>query len=87
MQINLDAVDSAIAGTRVGLEASGFTIACSGEGGRLLLTVSANQGACEDCLVPKPVFTSIVRKELGAAGLLINDIDVTYPVEVDDELT
>lgn len=81
MAIDLAAVSAAIEGTRVGLDAAGFGIECDDRGGRLVLVVQAKEGACEDCLVPKPVFASIVGKELSDAGLAITDFEVEYPVE------
>ena len=87
MPIDLNAVSKAIFATREGLEASGFAIDCADQGGRLLFTIRALEGACEDCLVPKPVFTSILSRELADGGIAVDAIDVVYPVEVDDELS
>ena len=87
MTIDLNAVNAAIVGTRDGLEAAGFAIDCADHGGRLLLTIQAKENACEECLVPKSIFTSIVRDELTGAGLSIDAIDVVYPVEVDEDLS
>lgn len=84
MAIDLAAVSAAIEGTRAGLDAAGFGIECDDREGRLFLVVQAKEGACEDCLVPKPVFASIVGKELSDAGLAITDFEVVYPVEAGD---
>lgn len=86
MPIDLNAVQSAIEETRAGLDAAGFDIACTESSGRLQLTIAARDGACEDCLVPKPIFTSIVRRELDDKGILVEDIEVVYPVDVPDDL-
>jgi hypothetical protein len=86
MTIDLNAVREAIEGTRAGLDAAGYSIACAEAAGRLQLTIAARDGACEDCLVPKPVFTSIVQRELDDKGIRVEAIDVIYPVEIPDEL-
>ena len=86
MSIDLDAVSKAIEGTRAGLDAAGYSIACAETAGRLQLTIAARDGACEDCLVPKPVFTTIVQRELDDQGIQVAAIDVIYPVEIPDEL-
>ena len=86
MAIDLAAVSKAIEGTRVGLDAAGFGIECDDRDGRLFLVIQAKEGACEDCLVPKPVFASIVGKELSDAGIAIADFEVVYPVEVGEGL-
>ena len=38
-------------------------------------------GACEECLVPKPVFASILGRELAEGGIEAGEFDVAYPVE------
>lgn len=86
MALDMEAVNRAIIGTREGLEASGFALDCTDQDGRLRLTIRALEGACEDCLVPKPVFTSILSRELGDGGVTVKGIDVVYPVEVGDSL-
>ena len=86
MAIDLNVVARAISGTREGLEASGFAIECADNEGRLLVTIRAGEGACAECLVPKRIFTSILRQELTEGGLSIESIEVVYPVEIHDEL-
>lgn len=81
MAIDLNAVGQAISATREGLEASGFAIDCADHEGRLLFTIRAMEGACEECLVPKAVFTSILSRELQAGGINVGAFDVAYPVE------
>ena len=79
MTFDLNAVGTAITGTREGLEASGFAIDCTGQDERLVFTLRALEGACEDCLVPKAVFTSILARELANGGIATTAIDVVYP--------
>lgn len=86
MAVDLTVVATAISGTREGLAASGFEIDCNAQPGRLVFTVRALADACEDCLVPKPIFTAILRQELIDAGIQVEAIDVVYPAEVGDAL-
>ena len=85
MAIDVDAVSNAISATREGLAASGFAIDCADQEGRLRFTVRALEGACEECLVPKPVFTSILSRELSDGGIEVDQIEVVYPIEMDGE--
>lgn len=81
MTLDLAAVSRAITATREGLEASGYAIDCAQREGRLVFTIRAMEGACEECLVPKPVFTSILGRELAEGGIEAGEFDVAYPVE------
>jgi hypothetical protein len=47
----------------------------------LSLTIGANEGACEECLVPKSLFLQMVRDEMAAGGVKVDGIDVVYPVD------
>ena len=85
MGIDLSAVANAISATREGLEASGYAIDCADREGRLLFTIRALEGACEECLVPKPVFTSILGRELSEGGIQVDAFDVAYPIEADGQ--
>jgi len=86
MSIDLDAVARAISATREGLAASGFAIDCAADDRRLSFAVRALDNACEECLVPKPVFESILARELGDAGIAFEALHISYPVEAGDEL-
>lgn len=86
MRIDLTVVAAAISGTREGLAASGFEIDCAEQAGHLVFTVRALEGACEDCLVPKPIFASILKQELGDGGIHVEAFEVVYPVEVGNAL-
>lgn len=79
--MNLEAIDAALAATREGLEVAGFSLQVTERAGRLNLTIGANEGACEECLVPKSLFLQMVRDEIAAGGEKVDGIDVVYPVE------
>jgi hypothetical protein len=79
--MNLQAIGDSLAATREGLEVAGFTLRLAEHNGRLSLTVGANEGACEECLVPKSLFLQMVRDEIAAGGEKVDSIDVAYPVD------
>jgi hypothetical protein len=79
--MNLLAVGASLAATREGLEVAGFSLQVAEHNGRLSLTIGANEGACEECLVPKSLFLQMVRDEIAAAGQKVDGIDVVYPVD------
>lgn len=85
MSLDLPQVTEAIRATREGLDAAGFDVTCTDDAGRLVLTLQARADACEECLVPKAIFLSIVRQELADGGVGVTDVDVIYPVEVSDD--
>ena len=82
MPLDLEAVQRAVAGSRESLGESGFAMDLAERDGGLVVTVRALPDACEECLVPKPVFQAILARELADAGLSVPPIAVTYPVEV-----
>ena len=79
MAVDLDAVNRAISATREGLDASGYAIECAEREGKLLFTIRAMEGACEECLVPKPVFASILGRELAEGGIDAPAFEIAYP--------
>jgi hypothetical protein len=79
--MNLQAVGASLAATREGLEVAGFSLELAEHNGRLSLIVGANEGACEECLVPKSLFLQMVRDEIAAGGQKVDGIDVVYPVD------
>jgi hypothetical protein len=68
--------ESAVGGLRASLEADGYELAVSQEGQAVKAVVVAGPDACADCLVPKPLFASILAASLGVDEA---DVDVTYP--------
>jgi hypothetical protein len=63
---------------RVALEADGYAIEVREEGDRLGAWISATPGACDDCLVPKPVLRAMLQQALGVPEA---SIDLRYPGE------
>lgn len=63
---------------RSSLEADGYVMEVSEDGGRVDVRIAATPEACEDCLVPKQLMRGILGQALGVAE---DSIDLTYPVE------
>lgn len=79
--IDLNAVGAALKPTREGLEAAGFTLSLAESAGRVQLVVVAGPEACEDCLVPKPLFRQMANDEILEAGIGPVDLDIVYPID------
>ena len=79
--MDLKSVGEAIKDTRQGLEAGGYQLECEDVDGRLVLSIKALQGTCEECLVPKTVMASIVTEELREKGIMVRGIDIVYPAD------
>ena len=64
-----------------GLAADGYSLEVRrfGSGG-LRVEVLAGPEACEECLIPKDMFTGMVRSRLGSEGVQFSDISVVYPI-------
>jgi hypothetical protein len=65
-----------LADVRRTLEADGFHLDAREDGDGLHVTVTADPGTCDDCLVPKDVLRQILRRAL---GIPVESIGVTYP--------
>ncbi len=79
--MDLEAISTALAATRKGLGVANYSLGLAERNGRLLLTVDAKEGACEECLVPKSLFLQMVRDEIAEGGQHVDGIDVVYPMD------
>jgi hypothetical protein len=70
--------DTGLRTMRAALEADGYRLDVNERGERLEARISAGPGACEDCLVPKPVLLAMLRQALGVPE---QAIDLHYPGE------
>jgi hypothetical protein len=70
--------DAGLQTMRTALEADGYLLDVNEHGERLEARISAGPGACEDCLVPKPVLLAMLHKALGVPE---QAIDLHYPGE------
>lgn len=73
----------AIAATREGLAAAGFSIDVGERDGRLVFAVKAEPGACEECLVPRAIFEDILGRELADGGVQVDGFELLYPLDED----
>jgi hypothetical protein len=71
--------ESGLLTMRAALEADGYLLDVSEAGDRLDARISAGPGACEDCLVPKPVLLAMLHQALGVPE---QSIDLHYPGEL-----
>jgi Fe-S cluster biogenesis protein NfuA len=78
-----DDVERALQKMRTMLAADGYELDVRVDGGRLDLRVVATGGACEDCLVPKPVLRDIAVQMLDKEGIggEASDVELTYPAD------
>ncbi|HTX29120.1 MAG TPA: hypothetical protein VME19_19110 [Streptosporangiaceae bacterium] len=61
---------------RSALAADGYELEMVAEGDRVLVTITATEQACADCLVPKDLMRSILAQTLSVPA---EAIDLTYP--------
>jgi hypothetical protein len=72
--------ESGITGLATSLEADGYELSVTQDGDVVTAVVAAGVDACADCLVPKPIFRSILAGSLKVDAALI---EVIYPNETD----
>lgn len=75
------ALDAALDPMRQQLAVDGYGLRATPDGGVLEVEVFAQDGACEDCLIPKDLFGAMVDDQLQQAGLSFDDLRVSYPVD------
>lgn len=78
-----EAVSEALGNMRRMLRADGYDLEIGVEAGVVGLTVVATPEACEECLVPKQLFTTMVVDALSSGGVAVHsaDLRVTYPLD------
>ncbi|GAB3632297.1 hypothetical protein GCM10027421_16500 [Microbacterium shaanxiense] len=70
-------VDNALASFREMMETDGYLLTWSEVGGdKVVVKIDASDGACEDCLVPLPVMTSIMAKALDPTGYELDHVEL-----------
>jgi hypothetical protein len=76
-------LDQALDGMRAMLAADGYVLHWSVEGDVLAVSVVATGDACADCLVPKTLFSALVRDALQKHEIVIDEgsVHLTYPAE------
>ncbi len=78
-------VGAALRPLRETLNADGYDLAVEAAGNGLLLRVHAQPEACEECLVPKTLFLSLIHQTLQDAGGPDNGapIELVYPLDAE----
>lgn len=79
-QPDIESVVSALHPFSSGLEADGYTLQvglADGEG--LCVEIVAGPEACEDCLIPKEMFTQMIVSTLDSKGLAFERVTLVYP--------
>lgn len=75
-------LNGALQPMRTQLAADGYELTADLEADRVLeLRVVAGADACEECLVPKDLFASMVSDQLASSGVSVDEIKVAYPAD------
>lgn len=79
-QPEMESVVAALHPYSSGLEADGYWLQVGlADGDGLCVEVVAGPEACEDCLIPKEMFTSMIASTLNSKGLAFGQITLVYP--------
>ena len=81
MTFDVQAVEEALAGLRMGYEADGYQLAVEGidADGVVKVRIAAGPNACAECLVPKANAAGMIRGSL--RGLPVSRVEVAYPTD------
>lgn len=75
-------IDAALEPMRQQLNADGYGLRTQITPNQVLeVEVVAEEGACEECLIPKDLFGTMLGDQLGEAGATFADIRVSYPTD------
>ena len=78
-------LDTALAPMRQQLAMDGYDLHARVSNSDILhVEVTAGADACEDCLVPKEVFATMLADQVASAGIVVGGVDVSYPPSTDD---
>jgi hypothetical protein len=81
MALNVQSVEQALAPLRTGVQADGFDLMVeSVQDGVARVRVLAGPSACEECLVPKSIMSSTIRRSLRTLPE-IRQVDLRYPLD------
>lgn len=70
-------VDDALASFREMMAADGYLLTWSEAGdAKVVVTIAATDGACEDCLVPLPIMTNIMAKALAPTAYELDHVEL-----------
>ena len=78
-QPDMESVASALQPYSSGLQADGYSLEVGFDGDSLHVEIVAGPEACEDCLIPKDMFTPMIASTLNSKGLAFEQITLVYP--------
>ena len=79
-QPDIESVVSALHPFSSGLDADGYSLQVGlADGGGLHVEIVAGPEACEDCLIPKEMFTPMIVSTLNSKGLAFEQVTLVYP--------
>ena len=79
-QPDIESVVSALHAFSSGLEADGYSLQVGlADGDGLCVEIVAGPEACDDCLIPKEMFTPMIGSTLESKGLAFEQITLVYP--------
>ncbi len=65
-----------------GLAADGYALKVRRSvSGGLAVEIAAGPDACEDCLIPKDMFTGMLFSRLTSEGVEFSDLSLVYPAD------
>ena len=79
-QPDMESVVAALHPFSSGLEADGYALQVGlAEGDNLRVEIVAGPEACDDCLIPREMFTGMIASTLDSKGLVFEQITLVYP--------
>ena len=79
-QPEVESVVSALQPFSSGLQADGYSLQVGlADGDGLQVEIVAGPDACEDCLIPKEMFTPMIISTLNSKGLAFEKVTLVYP--------
>lgn len=79
---DVEAAVSALAPFSSGLAADGYVLEVGrSDSGGLRVEIVAGPDACEDCLIPKEMFTGMLSSRLSSRGVEFSDLSLVYPAD------
>ncbi len=79
---DVEAAVAALAPFSSGLAADGYALEVSRSGsGGLRVKIVAGSDACEDCLIPREMFTGMLSSRLASQGVEFSELCLVYPAD------
>ena len=79
-QPDMESVVAALHPFSSGLEADGYSLEVElTDGDGLRVEIVAGPEACDDCLIPREMFTGMIASTLNSKGLAFEQVTLVYP--------